>query len=159
MRALEDMVRRGNPCAAQLLRVLSGPGQTFLKVVEEVLRKPPNQDVVNTLLDTLAHYFAAVRPALADAELPALINDAQILCSACPPQDVELPEGLREVREGVPALRDALRAMVCLSRVGYAVVRPIFSRTTAIGTLMHRKLAPVTGPLLEQLAILRQERA
>jgi hypothetical protein len=35
-----------------------------------------------------------------------------------------------------------------------AIVNPVFSRTDAIGSLMRKKLQPVTGPILEQLAVI-----
>ena len=37
---------------------------------------------------------------------------------------------------------DALRAMRILSGAGYGIVRPVFRKTTAIGSLMRRKLEP-----------------
>lgn len=42
-----------------------------------------------------------------------------------------------------------------LSEVGEFSVAPILVRTTAIGSLMRRKLEPVSEPVLEQIAALR----
>ena len=41
--------------------------------------------------------------------------------------------------------------MRILSGVGYGVVRPVFRNTTAIGSLMRRKLEPVIGPLTDHV--------
>ena len=46
---------------------------------------------------------------------------------------------------------EALRSMLVLSGLGYGVVRPVFRKTTAIGSLMRRKLEPVMEPLGERL--------
>ncbi len=51
-------------------------------------------------------------------------------------------------------LGEPLRAMRVLSGLSYGVVRPVFRDSTAIGSLMRRKLEPVLVPLLEQIKIL-----
>jgi hypothetical protein len=43
---LGPLVAAGAPCATALGRVLSGPGQTFLKTLGAFLAKPPTQDLV-----------------------------------------------------------------------------------------------------------------
>jgi hypothetical protein len=156
---LEPLAQVGNAFAVALLRVLSGPGQSYLNVVERVLAKPPNQDVVNTLLDTLAEYFAPLRPALPEAEIGTLIEDARALCASDPVADAGADPALQQVLAQLPQLRPDLAVMLCFSRLSYAVVRPVFSRSDAIGSLMRRKLEPVTTPLLEQLRILREPKA
>ena len=60
--ALHSECESGNAAALLLLRVVGGPGQTFLKTVSAVLAKPPNQDVVTATFDCLRNYFAAIRP-------------------------------------------------------------------------------------------------
>jgi hypothetical protein len=47
-----------------------------------------------------------------------------------------------------------VRAMLVLSMANEPVLNPVFSRTDAIGTVMRKKLKPVTEPLQEQLNIL-----
>jgi hypothetical protein len=49
--------------------------------------------------------------------------------------------------------------MRVLSGVGYGVLRPVLGDSTAIGSLMRRKLAPVVNPLLREMAILREARS
>jgi hypothetical protein len=36
-------------------------------------------------------------------------------------------------------------------------VRPIFLKTTAIGSLMRRKIQPVVTPLIDAIAVLRRQ--
>jgi hypothetical protein len=50
-----------------------------------------------------------------------------------------------------PDLRDALVAARVLSGLSYGVVRPVFRGTTAIGSLMRKKLAPVMQQLYPHL--------
>lgn len=145
--ALAALADAGNPYAVTLARVLGSAGQSYLKTCERVMKKPPNQDVVNLFLDALAHYFAAIGPgAPLDLDLPAIQDHVRARC-ADPGSDAALAEVLGRV----PALADDLRASLVLAHVGYPVVRPILSRTTAIGSLMRRKLEPVFEPLGAEL--------
>jgi hypothetical protein len=45
--------------------------------------------------------------------------------------------------------------MRILSGLGYAVVRPVFCKTDAIGSLMRRKLEPVSAPLRQMILLLQ----
>ena len=149
---LAELVEAENPFARQLCRVLSGRGQAFLQTAETVLRKPNNQDVVVAALNAIAAYFRDVHPEGGeDRELERILEEAEALELAEPEQD----EALQAVRERVPEQDAALRAMLVLSRVGEALVAPIFARSDAIGTVMRRKIEPVTTPILERIARLR----
>ena len=52
-----------------------------------------------------------------------------------------------------------VRAMRILSGLSYGVLRPVLRDSTAIGSLMRRKLEPVLGPILGELALLMAGRA
>ena len=148
------LAQQGNAYAGLLLRVGSEAGQTWLSVVDRVLAKPPNQEVVSTLLDTIADYFSAVKADLPEGELATLVADAGVLCQGCDGSGLRHPEQFAAVQQALPGARGQLMAMLCLARLGYAVVRPVFSRSDAIGSLMRRKLEPVIEPLRAQLALL-----
>lgn len=131
--------------SALYLKVLSPVGQAFLETVEKVFKKPANQEVVTRTLDVVARYFSAVRPeGPVDETLEVLEQDA----------DSWLQQG-----EGPLfglAAESHLRAMRVLSGLGYGVVRPVLRDTTAIGSLMRRKLEPVMTSLMAHLKALRQ---
>ena len=155
--ALEPLTQRGNPLAQQLDRTLSGPGQTFLSTCEDVLRHPATQDVVNVLLNALGSYFSTLQP----YQIPGsnLAMDKQIcaveaLCVAACDRNSQHP-ALHELQAALPQLKPEIFAMLVLSGVSAAMAEPIFARTTAIGTLMRTKLEPVTNPVLQQIAVLR----
>jgi hypothetical protein len=141
-----------NPVAQQLIRLTSLSGQNFMATCERVLRKPANQDVVNSLFEAISDYFASIRPSHYDdtMDLEELITRATQLV-----ESKECPE-INAVLTVMPMLQHAVQAMLILSGLRYSIVRPVFSRTTAIGSLMRQKLLPITGPLLEQFSILRQ---
>jgi hypothetical protein len=65
---------------------------------------------------------------------------------------------INEVLERAPESEALLQAMLVLSWVGVHLVNPVFAQTDAIGTVMRRKLEPVSGPILDMLMTLSGER-
>ncbi len=145
---LTALAAAGNELAALLLRVLSAPGQAFIETVFKVFEKPNNQDVVNLALDYIAAYFASARPeGPADATLEELqAESAEWLARSSAARALF---ALGTVDAG------QLEALRIMSGLSYGVVRPVFRDSTAIGSLMRRKLQPVLGPMLELLCRLR----
>ncbi|BAP55832.1 protein involved in sulfur oxidation DsrS [Thioploca ingrica] len=152
---LAPLVVKENQLAIQLVKVTSSTGQSFLATSEQVLRKPVNQEVVNILFEVMANYFARIRPQSYDDEMNilSLIERAHHGCDTC--LDTTSIEQ-REILALMPKLRETITAMLILSGLGYSILRPIFSHTTAVGSLMRKKLAPVIDPILEQIAILQR---
>lgn len=144
---LSALVAQGNRLAGLLERVLSAPGQAYLSTVFHVFDKPANQDVINLTLDLVAGYFAAARPeGPADETLQALENETdRWLAESTRARDL-LAVGHVDVA--------LLRSMRILSGLSYGVVRPVFRDSTAIGSLMRRKLQPVMAPLRAHLKTL-----
>lgn len=144
-----DPLVAGNPYARQLARVLSPSGRRFLVACEDVLRRPADQDVARALFRAIGAYFGVLRQDLAqEHQMPGALTVAE--------QRLATPDAeLDAVLAAVPQYRAALRALLVLAEVGEFTVAPILVRTTAIGSLMRRKLEPVSEPLLEQMAVLR----
>jgi hypothetical protein len=148
---LGDLAEQGNPVAKALLRVLSSPGQTFLHTVQRVLQKPPSQEVVNAALDLQRTYLSRLRPeGDPDLTLTDLESEAR---------DFYGPEGPVHARICAELAADFLNALIALrvlSGVSYGVLRPVLRNTTAVGSLMRRKLEPIMAPLMGHIAQLCQ---
>ena len=141
---LAALASAGNGLAGLLLRLFSPSGQQWLKTLKRVLEKPGNQDVVNRVLDVVASHFSAARPeGPADATIEELQQEAEAWLS----QDPQAGEILQQC----PDLDEPLKAARVLSGSGYGMVRPVFGKSDAIGTLMRRKLQPVMEPYLAQV--------
>jgi hypothetical protein len=125
--ALAAAAAAGDPLAALLARCAAPAGQGFLRALALALEKPPTHDATFRLLDITAAWFAAARDDRA-AGAPALAGVA-------------------------PRTQAALTA---LAATGRAAAEPILSRTTAVGPLMRRHLAPLLQPLLHHLQALRE---
>jgi hypothetical protein len=149
--ALAGELAAGNPCAQLLARVTGAPGQTFLATVSTVLAKPPTQEVVTAVFDVLRDYFAPMRPdGDPDLDIAALAADSQTFANPA-----TAPE---TVQRCLDAHRDAaadIAAMRLLSGGGYGLLRPVLPDPTTLGTLMRRKLAPVTEVLQDAIGRLR----
>jgi len=152
--ALYPLIAEENQLAQQLLQVVSSGGQSFIHTCEQILRKPATQEVVNLLFDIIAHYFRAIRPPdyAADMTIITLINRAQSVCMHCEDRH---SRQRRQILVQAPQLEEMLSAMFILSGLNYSILRPIFSRTTAVGSLMRKKLAPVSEPIMQQFAVLK----
>ncbi len=147
---LVDLLAAGDSCAALCDRVLSGAGQSFLKTLGLVLTKPPNQDMVTHAFDLIRDYFRALRPeGDPDLALDALMTEAQDFVSAPGPASPVAP-----CLAVVPEFAEDIAAMRVLSGVGFAAIRAYLVDSTASGSLMRRKLAPVLDAMLGQIDLL-----
>ncbi len=63
---------------------------------------------------------------------------------------------LAALREALPDLRAEIVAMLALGHTCEALAIPIIAQTTATGTLLRRKLEPVTNALLAHYGVLRK---
>jgi hypothetical protein len=125
----------GNAYGTMLDHALSAQGQTFLATVATVLERPEVQEVVNHTLNALANWCAPLR-ALDTAHRATA--RAALLAAA-------------------PGFEADCAALDALAAVDAESVRPIFLKTTAIGSLMRRKIQPVVDPLVEAIAVLRRQ--
>jgi len=148
---LASLIAQGNIFAQQLLRLLSGAGQTFLHYYDEVLRYPADKDVVLVLLDALEGYFSALRPhhACSGTTVEEISNNVELFLTS---KGNETAVG--QLLLTVPELALEIRAMLSLSCIDINIATPIMSQTTASGTLMRKKLEPVSNPILQLLSVL-----
>ena len=118
-----------NATGSVLERALSSQGQTFLDAASEVLERPETQEVVSHTLNAIGRYFSS------DIDFNALdqVSDETLLPFAA-----------------------KLQAATRLARCDDNAVKAIFARSTAIGSLMRRKIEPVVTPLLQDIAELRR---
>jgi hypothetical protein len=145
---LKHLLDEGNYYADMIVRTFSDRGQRFIRTAEAALKKPSDQEVVESLLDAIAVYFSKIRPDTFTADdIDAIQAEADQLC--------ETDEEIQAVVQQLPELKSTIRAMLILSCLSVKLVNPIFARTDAIGTMMRKKIQPVTDPVFQQLAVLQ----
>ncbi|HEY9099197.1 MAG TPA: hypothetical protein VIN38_10035 [Thiobacillus sp.] len=123
-----------NAYSVMLTKALSGQGQTFLLTLAHILDHPEVQEVVNHTLNAMARWCTPLR------ELDeASRNTARSALLAVAPQ-----------------FEADCTALDTLASTDADTVRPIFLKTTAIGSLMRRKIEPIVTPLMDSIAALRR---
>jgi len=149
---LTPLINDGNEYAVLLEKILSEKGQAFIQTIEDALKKPGNQDVIVLLLDAISKYFATILPEeFTDDDIIAICNEAESYCCA---DNNELNKVITALDGAAIDVQKHLCAMTVLSCLSVKLVNPIFARTDAIGTVMRKKIKPVTDPIIEQLHIL-----
>ncbi len=149
---LAPLILAGDPVALLCGRVPSAAGQSFLRTLALVLAKPPTQELVGSAFDLMRSYFGALRPGGdPNLPLPALVAEAQAFCAAPDPAGP-----VAACLAAAPELAPDLVAMRILSGVGYGAIRAYLIDSTASGSLMRRKLAPVLDALEAQIDLLRR---
>ena len=153
---LEALAEAGNECAQLMLRVLSGPGQTYIQTCEHALKKPNNQDAVCALLDTIGDYFSAARMSpLYYTDIDVLMRDAESDFEQAPQVDADRRRAAQALTARVPEFKEQAGALTLLGHVGEPLVRQIFAHTDAVGSVMRKKLEPILKPLSRQISLLR----
>lgn len=147
---LAVLCAQGNPYAQYYCQLLSAPGQAFLQTSYHLLEKPSNQDMMVATLKAIEHYFAPLPlpPFEPHRQIEPLHEAVKQLCN-----QPSSPEALQQVLQTVTAA-EPIQAMLFLALLREAIILPIFSTTTAIGSLMRKKLQPVTSPILLQMSYL-----
>lgn len=148
-KATIDQIATDNPVASHLNRLLSHQGQAFIKTVQEVLKKPSNQEVVVSLLHAIQNYFYAVR---ADDVLRRDMDD--VLKCAQQLIQADATANVKQLTESVPELQAQIEAMLAMSLLGESLVDPIFKSTNTLGSMMRKKLEPISKPVLDLCATL-----
>jgi hypothetical protein len=150
---LQPLLEKNNPYALILEKVLSANGQAFVQTVEDALKKPGNQDVVVSLLEAISKYFDTIIPEqFTEDDIEAICVEADSLCCSNNKVIDEVMTLLDGSSENAQGYLSAMTVLACLS---VKLVNPIFARSDAIGTVMRKKIKPVTDPVFEQLKTLR----
>lgn len=153
---LEALAAAGNECARLMLRVLSGPGQTYIQTCAHALKKPNNQDAVCALFDTIGDYFCGARMTpLYYTDIDVLVRDAELDFEQASQVDPDRRHAADALTATVPELKQQVRALALLAHVGEPLVRQIFAHTDAVGSVMRKKLEPILTPLSRHIDLLR----
>ena len=166
---LSELVAAENPYAVTLCQLLSAKGQTFLKTAEAAFKRPPNYDIVGALIESIRGYVFVAQSEAGQSQqqyemglsiqgepqtdinqITALTNDIFY-----EENDIYCSDKLKAVQSAVPELAAQLQAILFLSRTPQTVLAPTIANSTAVGSLMRKKLKPVFDPILMHLRLLQ----
>jgi len=167
---LEPLLLKNNPYAVKLCELCHSSGQTFLRTAELTFKRPPNQTVYVALIESIRKYVYCAQTEGDESQIQLSLgtgntnldekNIASIVAYAATLGDIsnsnqKKSPALQDFLETAPELKNALQAIIVLSRTSQAVTIPVFSQSSAVGTLMRKKLKPVTDGIVSNLRILQ----
>ena len=135
------------------LWLLSSAGQRYLDTSYAILKKPANQDVVVFMLNTFHEQMKKGFPA-EYVNTPRTIEEIDEAANTLVKNNLEgsdHDEAWSQLIETCGNSCDEVYSMAWLAQVGEPIVDAIFAQTTAEGTLMRKKLQPVTEPVFHHL--------
>ncbi len=151
---LNPLIQSNNIYAQTLSNLLSEHGQRWLETIKLSLKKPVDQDVVISLFIAIGKYFDLPLHTLrldnrGTRSIDIAIEHSQEICKHAD-------------NDQLKALLDTLdkdhhtlvEAMLVLAQMGEHTLIPIFSGNESVGTVMRKRLLPLTKPLLEKIELL-----
>jgi len=151
---LQLLSENGNPLAAQLLRLLGKAGQNYLQTVEKAMDKVADQEVMVALIKALQGYFRQTWPVNYHLNYPRLPEEIDNTVGNMMQPENTLPM-IAKVLQQTPHFSKKIEALLKLSLVGEPLLNPIFSQTDAVGSVMRKRLQPVTDWILANAALLK----
>ena len=128
----------------EMLSLCEESGQKFLRGVSEVLEKLPNQDATIYLYDVINQFFAWAN---LSGEKPtswdALISGRE-----------RLKQCVNLSNTGDNKLDRIIESILELSLLSQSILNPVFSQTDAVGSVMRKKLKPLTDKVQIRLELL-----
>lgn len=139
---LADLSAAGNPIAAALTTAYTAAGQAFLQTVRAVLERPTQADAVALTLDALGNFFAGARHSAVKArDTATLLAQAQQMLGEASVCEVQLRTQLSAV----------LLGLLACAHTSEALILDVLAHTSATGTVLRKKLEPITQVVLAQL--------
>ena len=138
-------VDKNLPFAGLLQRVTSSQGQAAIETFKTVLKKPNDQDVAVEIFNTLGKYFCI------NSNYPNNWRDINELSNYT--KDAVSTDGKFVIKDW-PESESYIHAIIFLSMISETLLDPIFGVTDSIGSVMRKRISPVTDPILKQLSVL-----
>jgi hypothetical protein len=156
---LAPLLKQNNPYAIMLVYLQSKQGQKWLLTLKYALYKPVDRDVVISLFIAVGESFHLPWTEFSGVrEISYAIHRASDYCQAANTASSINETIPNEVGELVALLdrqeRQLLEASLVLTQLGEDTLIPVFSGNDSVGSVMRRRMLPVTTPILERIDIL-----
>ncbi len=147
---LAEPLAANNPWAQALCNTLDVSGQNWLRALQLALDKPVDQDVVISLFIALGARFQLPFPEFRGVrELDTALQRTEQLCAG------DCPDEIKAVLENLNAgTLPLFKSMLILAQLGEDSLIPYFGGNDSVGSVMRKRLEPLTDPLLTQVKVL-----
>ena len=127
-----------------MLSLCEEPAQKFLRGINEVVSKLPNQDATIFFYDVINDYFSWAN----------LLEENPVSWDMLPQSRERLKARLNISTHEDEVLEECIEAVLDLSLLSQSILNPIFSQTDAVGSVMRKKLNPLTESIQQRLELL-----
>jgi len=136
-----------NVFAKLILQLLSSSGQSFIATVKNTMERLSDQHTTVLFLKAVQNYFIAAltEPAPERREFSEI--DQSVIKILNNPELTAITEMVALGRRYL----EWIESILALSMVGEALVDPVFSQTDAVGSVMRKRLRPVTEPMAKYI--------
>lgn len=138
-----------NKVMDKLQLVLSPQGQTVLNTFETIISKPNDQDVAIEIFNALRSYF------FLSEVYPVNWRDIDELAAFANQSMQAGAEDVKSILQIWPQAESFIKSILFLSMVSETLLDPVFGVSDAIGSVMRKRIAHLTQPILEQLNVLK----
>lgn len=149
---LEQMIAQGNRAARYYLWCHSEKGRAFLDTIRLALKRPSQQDVVVCLFNAIGGHFSDLGLKRQFRTIDELTAYTSELSST--DDNEKLVQEFRQLQEALPQDSDRVQAMLNLAQVSETLLDPIFGGTDCLGSVMRKRIKPVSEPLLVMVSLL-----
>lgn len=137
-----------NSLTRKLSQIFSAQGQAAIETIINVIKKPNDQDVAVEIFNTIGDYFKI------DEHAPQTWRDLSALENHVSELVNSNSEQLKDYLSQRPDTKKYLYAVLFLSMISETLLDPVFGISDAIGSVMRKRIAHLTDPILEQLQTL-----
>lgn len=149
---LSNLVDANNIYATELLKVLSEEGQRWLETLKQSLNKPVDQDVVISLFIAIDKFFDIPFPEQRGTrDIEIACDRANDYCQDSNASDEDLTTICRLLDE---AELQCFEALLVIAQQGEDSLIPYFGGNDSVGSVMRKRLQPLTTRLLERVEYL-----
>ncbi len=137
-----------NVIANKLNRLFSRQGQAALETIKIVLTKPNDQDVAVEIFNTIGEYCGLDNSQNYQwRTTQELEQHIFLLCE-------HYKKEINAITNCWPDALSSIHALFYLSMVNESLLDPIFGVTDAIGSVMRKRIAHLTNPIINQINVL-----
>jgi hypothetical protein len=151
--SLSEKINRhdgSNVYTHKLASLFSAQGQATLEAMVAVLKKPNDQDVAVEIFNTIGGYFSIdQQQKFRWREINELEQYSDKILNS-PSKDIN------SVIQDWADAKPYLYAVIYLSMVSETLLDPVFGVSDAIGSVMRKRIAHLTDPILKQLNHLKE---